>query len=116
MVLHHAPARGNFCVGTDAMPALFAWEMGVPGFPGDESRADAEGVLADLPGGQHGRQKAAGGGGDIHFPDGNATIARLLVRSLIPDAVPGTTQEDVGDGARELRDARSRRTSRRASA
>ena len=44
----------------------------------------------------HGRQKAAGGGGEIHFPDGNATLARLLVRWLIPDAVPGKTQEDVG--------------------
>jgi spermidine dehydrogenase len=50
-------------------------------------------VLADLPGGHHGRQKA---GGSIHFPDGNATVARLLVRWLIPDAVPGSTQEDVG--------------------
>jgi spermidine dehydrogenase len=31
----------------------------------------------------------------FHFPDGNASIARLLVRSLIPDAVPGHTMEDV---------------------
>ncbi len=31
----------------------------------------------------------------FHFPDGNASVARLLVRSLIPDAVPGTTMEDV---------------------
>jgi spermidine dehydrogenase len=31
----------------------------------------------------------------VHFPDGNATVARLLVRWLIPDAVPGTTMEDV---------------------
>jgi spermidine dehydrogenase len=22
--------RGNFCVGADAIPALFGWEMGVP--------------------------------------------------------------------------------------
>jgi spermidine dehydrogenase len=29
-----------------------------------------------------------------HFPDGNATIARLLVRRLIPAALPGTTLED----------------------
>jgi spermidine dehydrogenase len=32
----------------------------------------------------------------VHFPDGNATIARLLIRWLIPDAVPGQTMEDVG--------------------
>jgi spermidine dehydrogenase len=31
----------------------------------------------------------------FHFPDGNATIARLLVRSLIAGAVPGETMDDV---------------------
>ncbi|HUO15289.1 MAG TPA: FAD/NAD(P)-binding protein [Verrucomicrobiae bacterium] len=31
----------------------------------------------------------------FHFPDGNASIARLLVRSFNPDAVPGHTMEDV---------------------
>ena len=30
-----------------------------------------------------------------HFPDGNASIARLLVRSLIPAAAPGSTMEDI---------------------
>jgi spermidine dehydrogenase len=30
-----------------------------------------------------------------HFPDGNASIARLLVRALIPGAVPGSSMEDV---------------------
>src|SRR5262249_54727164 len=54
-----------------------------------------EGVLADLAGVQHGRQKE-GGGTAVHFPDGNATIARLLVRWLIPEAVPGQSMEDVG--------------------
>jgi spermidine dehydrogenase len=31
----------------------------------------------------------------FHFPDGNASIARLIVRSLIPGAIPGNTMEDV---------------------
>ena len=31
----------------------------------------------------------------FHFPDGNASIARLLVRSLIPGTIPGSTMEDV---------------------
>ncbi len=31
----------------------------------------------------------------FHFPDGNASVARLLVRSLIPEAIPGHTVEDV---------------------
>ncbi len=30
-----------------------------------------------------------------HFPDGNASIARLLVRKLIPQVAPGETMEDV---------------------
>jgi len=30
-----------------------------------------------------------------HFPDGNASIARLLVRSMIPRVAPGKTMEDV---------------------
>jgi len=31
---------------------------------------------------------------DIHLPDGNAGLARLLVRWLIPSALPGSTMED----------------------
>jgi len=30
-----------------------------------------------------------------HFPDGNASIARLLVRGLIPAVAPGRTMEDI---------------------
>ena len=32
---------------------------------------------------------------NFHFPDGNAGIARLFVRSLIPGVAPGRTMEDV---------------------
>ena len=31
----------------------------------------------------------------FHFPDGNGSIARLLVRSMIPGSIPGGTMEDV---------------------
>ena len=31
----------------------------------------------------------------FHFPDGNATVARLLVRELIAGSVPGSTMEDA---------------------
>lgn len=31
----------------------------------------------------------------FHFPDGNASVARLIVRSMLPDAVPGSSMEDV---------------------
>ncbi len=30
-----------------------------------------------------------------HFPDGNASVARALVRELIPGAIPGSTMEDL---------------------
>ena len=31
----------------------------------------------------------------FHFPDGNASIARLLVRSMIPRVAAGTTMDDI---------------------
>jgi spermidine dehydrogenase len=31
----------------------------------------------------------------FHFPDGNASVARSLVRDLIPEAIPGKTMEDL---------------------
>ena len=31
----------------------------------------------------------------FHFPDGNASIARMLVRQLIPDTAPGSSMEDM---------------------
>ena len=88
--------EGWYCAGPDAVPALFAWNDGLPGFDGLGLQPPPQGTLEDLPGGQHGRQRMDGGGGEIHFPDGNATVARLLVRSLIPDAIPGSTMDDVG--------------------
>ena len=94
MWFYQNTGHGSFSVGADALPALFAWEMGQPGFSGMGLEPTPDGVLADLPGGHHGRQRP--GRGSVHFPDGNATITRLLVRWLLPDAVPGTTQEDVG--------------------
>jgi spermidine dehydrogenase len=31
----------------------------------------------------------------FHFPDGGASIARLLIRALIPGSAPGSTMEDI---------------------
>ncbi len=87
--------EGNFCVGADATPAFFAWEMGQPGFQSLHLEPTPDGVLADLPGPSMGDRNRTAAVRCI-FPDGNATVARLLVRWLIPDAVPGTTKEDVG--------------------
>jgi spermidine dehydrogenase len=80
-----------FCVGIEAVPALFCYTVGDDydefGYPGFEGLKLGE---------------SQGRGNDekpdpyiFHFPDGNASIARLLVRSLIPEAIPGHTMEDV---------------------
>ncbi|MGB8456515.1 MAG: FAD/NAD(P)-binding protein [Candidatus Acidiferrum sp.] len=72
-------------VGIDAVPALGCFESGddynsftYPGF-------DGLGI------GVHEKEEPY----IFHFPDGNASIARLLVRALIPAAMPGHSMEDV---------------------
>ena len=85
-----------FCVGLDAYPALYAWAYGHPGFQqlGLEPLPEL-GPLLHIGGGQHGREREWGDGpGIIDLPDGNATLARLLVRRMIPDALPGNSFED----------------------
>jgi len=74
--------HGLYAVGIDAVSAWDCLEMEYPGFQGihlhsrQDSPEQAEPYI-------------------FHFPDGNASVARLLVRSLIPGAVPGSTMEDV---------------------
>jgi spermidine dehydrogenase len=73
--------------GIDIVPAMWGMVMGLPGI-------DATSV-----GKFSGMIKWLSGYGDepyiYHFPDGNASIARLLVRRLIPGVAPGNTMEDV---------------------
>ena len=75
----------EFCLGIEAVPALQCYEAGdeygsfsYPGFDG-----------LGLPAREKNEPYI------FHFPDGNASVARLLVRSLIPEAIPGSTMEDV---------------------
>ena len=90
-----AETHDIFAVGIDAIPALYLWQMGYyPGFAGMGLETTPPETLRREPGGQHGRQPQAGEQ-PVHFPDGNATLARLLVRSLVPEAVPGGTFDDV---------------------
>ena len=89
---------GLFVTGMDAVPASYCREMGYPGFAGLKLDQISPDQLANEPGGQHGREnqaRANEGDPDMYFPDGNATIARLLVRSLIPGSLPGSSMEDV---------------------
>jgi spermidine dehydrogenase len=74
-----------FCVGIDAVSALDCYRniddyesFTYPGFDGlgFPEREKEEPYI-------------------FHFPDGNASVARLLVRSLVPGAVPGENMEDL---------------------
>ena len=76
--------------GIDAISALDCWGVGWPGFDGLKLPRTATARMGYTPG----KQLETGGSYQYAFPDGNASIARLLVRDLIPAAVPGTTVED----------------------
>jgi spermidine dehydrogenase len=82
--------NGEWGVGIDAEPALDCWAIGLPGFQGMNLEPGAAPNMSYSAAGY-----ANGGSDRYHFPDGNASIARLLVRDLIPKAVPGQTAEDV---------------------
>ena len=82
--------EGEWGVGIDAEPALDCWALGLPGFQGMGLEPGAAPHMSYSAAGY-----ANGGSYRFHFPDGNASIARLLVRSLVPDAVPGHTAEDI---------------------
>ncbi|MBV9620652.1 MAG: FAD-dependent oxidoreductase [Gammaproteobacteria bacterium] len=64
------------------VPARHAWECQYPGFQGLGLHMRREGVLEGDP-------------YIYHFPDGNASLARLFVRELIPGVAPGHTMEDI---------------------
>jgi spermidine dehydrogenase len=71
-----------FAAKATAVSALLAWECQYPGFQGLGLQMSREGILEGDP-------------YIHHFPDGNATLARLFVRQLIPGVAPGNTMEDV---------------------
>ena len=74
-----------FCIGIESVSALACYQAGDD--YGSFTYAGFQGL--GLPEG--GKEEPY----IFHFPDGNASVARLLVRSLIPDAIPGSTMEDV---------------------
>jgi len=88
---YHAQTMSEWGVGTDAVSALDCWGFGLPGFQGMKLAKGSIRRMGYTPSGY----EDTGGSYKLHFPDGNATIARLLVRNLIPSAVPGNGVEDV---------------------
>jgi spermidine dehydrogenase len=88
--LYQSRTHGEWGVGIDAVSALDVWPFGLPGFQGLKLDPGSAPHMGYTPAGY-----ADGGSFQFHFPDGNATIARLLVRSLIPRALSAGTVEDV---------------------
>ena len=88
--LFQTRTHGLFGVGIDAVPAQDAWGLGLPGFQGMHLDPGAG------PGQNHDAiRHSEAEDYFFHFPDGNASVARLLVRRLIPGAIPGSTMDDV---------------------
>jgi spermidine dehydrogenase len=87
---YQALPHGLFGVGIDAVAAQDAWGFDLPGFDGlNLDPSPGKGMNRDAIPNEEAEKYF------FHFPDGNATIARLLVRKLIPDAIPGNTSSDV---------------------
>jgi spermidine dehydrogenase len=75
--------NGYWGFGLDALSALEAWRMEQPGTWGIELEVEKDNLWSS-------EEPYI-----FHFPDGNAGIARALVRKLNPDAVPGMSMEDL---------------------
>ncbi len=88
---YQARTKGEWGVGTDAVSALDCWGIGLPGFQGMNLAPGSIRRMGFTPAGY----ADTGGSLRLHFPDGNATLARLLVRNLLPAALPGSSVEDV---------------------
>jgi len=85
-----ARPHGLFGLGIDAISAQDAWGLNLPGFEAMKlDPAPGKGMNRDAIPNEEAEEYF------FHFPDGNATIARLLVRKLIPDAIPGQSVADV---------------------
>ena len=72
--------------GADVLSAMEAIWSGPPGFSVEELPA----LLGEEGGGEEEYEPYI-----HHFPDGNASVARLLVRKLIPGVAAGSTMDDV---------------------
>jgi spermidine dehydrogenase len=70
---YQTATQGEWGVGIDAVSALDCWGFGLSGFQGLNLKRGSAPRMGYTPAGY-----AHGGSYTVHFPDGNATIARLL--------------------------------------
>jgi spermidine dehydrogenase len=83
--------HGLYGIGIDAVPALDCWAIHFPGFQGmGLDRVPSKGLSFTALGEVTPQEPY-----HFHFPDGNASIARMLVRALVPGCAPGKTAEDI---------------------
>ncbi len=88
--MYQALPQPLFGIGIDAVAAQDAWGLGFAGFDGLKlDPAPGKGMNRDAIPNEEAEKYF------FHFPDGNASIARLLVRKLIPAVIPGNTATDV---------------------
>ncbi len=87
---YQSRTHGEWGVGIEAVPALDVWAFDFPGFQGLQLKPGSAPHMGYTAAGY-----ADGGSYNFHFPDGNASIARLLVRDLVPESVPGRSAEDI---------------------
>jgi spermidine dehydrogenase len=83
--------HGLYGVGIDAVPALDCWVLQFPGFQGLHLQPGPHPRMGFTPRGYASPKPEY----EFHFPDGNASIARLLVRALVPGSMAGQTAEDI---------------------
>ncbi|HLZ11369.1 MAG TPA: NAD(P)-binding protein [Candidatus Acidoferrum sp.] len=89
--IYQTRTHSLFGVGIDAVAALDCWALHMPGFNGLKLEPGPYRRMGYTPMGYATPRE----GYEFHFPDGNATIARLLVRRLLPNSTPGATVEDI---------------------
>jgi len=88
--LYQSAPHGLFGVGIDAVSAQDAWGLGLPGFSAMKlDPGPGKGMNRDAIPNEEAEKYF------FHFPDGNASIARMLVRKLIPQAIAGDSAADI---------------------
>ena len=91
IAFYQSRTHGLYGIGIDAVPALDCWAIHFPGFQGmGLDRVPSKGLTFTALGEVTPQEEF-----HFHFPDGNASIARMLVRSLVPGSAPGNTAEDI---------------------
>jgi spermidine dehydrogenase len=87
---YQAITHGEWALGIDAVSALDCWGFGYSGYQGLKLTPKTRPRMSFTPAGY-----IEGGSDTFHFPDGNATIARLLVRRLVPGSIGGKDCTDI---------------------